>query len=1283
MNRPKVAALLAPVLVASGVGVAAAPARAADPVPSSSPPAAAASVRPELRDRTLPKDWRTSRDLAWTTRSDADGFHLLSATQSSGYAWHTVASLREPGVEADRWIGNACLTGSGRRAVVVYAPRTFVNDGDLLQRGGFTAVVDLATGQVTKLPVRASLAYFNPGCGAGERAVLTQSRGGEYPSGTDSATRLVPLDAATARPMPVVQVDQQVTSAVPVDGGGIAAASGNAVVAVDRSGLRTLARTTSVPMRLTADAGGGIVFLENDGTTGYVRRLARLTGTDPAPRIAHGPLTGMDVRAGTRGRVFVQGRTTGTLPGGVGLRRLTAPPAAQPSTEGDVAVLPAPETPAAGTAAGPALTAQLTATGATLAFTVPPAAPAAADPPAGTTVDADAWCAVARNDPRTQVYQPTPRQVEWAADQAVTGSLATFVRPANWKKSGLPGYAPQGGGMFPPEPLAGGGRVPAQVLLGILAQESNLSQASWHALPGVPGNPLIGNYYGVDIYDDDESDDWDIRWDHSDCGYGVSQITDGMRKPGHNRPGEIALTADQQRAVAVDYAVNVSAGLQVLQKKWNQTRAEGLIHDNGDPKWLENWYFAIWAYNSGLHPNRHDGTPWGVGWLNNPANPIYPANRAPFNRDPADAAHPERWPYQDKVIGFAAYSMSTPSGPGFRPAWWVSAAARDLAQPPSYQFCAPSIDCYRDGSFHPDKPDDPATPEDESTVGQPDGPCGHRDAQGRYDLQCWWHDPAMFHQCSIGQCGNELLRFDPGYAEQPDGGNYPPRCNLAGLPHDGAGVLVVDDVADSVPSLRDTGGKGEACNHPWTNAGSFAMTFGSDGAGHYPAKVDTHQIGGGFGGHFWFAHTWNPADATTPKMTVTGRWTFNRAVTGWARVLVHMPDHGAETQQARYEIDTGRGISTRYALQGTLDHRWVSLGVLQFAGTPKITLGNRTWDGSGSDDVAWDAVAVEPLAAKPRQFVVALGDSYTSGEGAAEPDAKAYYPETDSRGGNVCHRSVWAWPRRGTLADAPLATMGQRADSFDDTLDFQFHACSGARTWNVMADHSLTAGEPALRIGEGQYGEVPQIDKGYLDANTTLVMMSIGGNDTRFSDIIKECVLLAGPLPCMDTKLPGESEPVKVTVPRSIATTVHDGVMWALQQIHRRAPNAKIVLMGYPRLLPARPTTCVQGMAISQDEQQWLNDTGTTLTTMLSTLATGLRNSPDPVYVPVWFSDPRPQFYGKEVCGNPETINAVVINKTPGEPPSAPTSVQSFHPKIAGTLLYANSLIDTLTSLGM
>ena len=59
---------------------------------------------------------------------------------------------------------------------------------------------------------------------------------------------------------------------------------------------------------------------------------------------------------------------------------------------------------------------------------------------------------MARNDVKKQAFQPTPRQVEWAVDQAVVGKL-DFYRSPDWKNTGMAGYQPQG--LFPPIVLAG------------------------------------------------------------------------------------------------------------------------------------------------------------------------------------------------------------------------------------------------------------------------------------------------------------------------------------------------------------------------------------------------------------------------------------------------------------------------------------------------------------------------------------------------------------------------------------------------------------------------------------------------------------------------------------------------------------------------------------------------------------------------------------------------------------------------------------------------------------
>lgn len=162
---------------------------AAKPGPAELPEAVPAGDRAEK----LGSGYRTSDDLAWTTSGDATGFHVMVAAAEDGYHWRTAATLSEPGFDTDTWIGNACLTASGKRAAVTYAPRTFTNKPALLTRGAFTAVVDLTTGAVTKLPVQSSLSYFSPAAAPARRrsspSSPTTTRSGTRPASSASTPR--------------------------------------------------------------------------------------------------------------------------------------------------------------------------------------------------------------------------------------------------------------------------------------------------------------------------------------------------------------------------------------------------------------------------------------------------------------------------------------------------------------------------------------------------------------------------------------------------------------------------------------------------------------------------------------------------------------------------------------------------------------------------------------------------------------------------------------------------------------------------------------------------------------------------------------------------------------------------------------------------------------------------------------------------------------------------------------------------------------------------------------
>jgi hypothetical protein len=107
-----------------------------------------------------------------------------------------------------------------------------------------------------------------------------------------------------------------------------------------------------------------------------------------------------------------------------------------------------------------------------------------------------------------------------------------------------------------------------------------------------------------------------------DYGYGVMQITSGMA--GASGPTGTLSEAVQSR-IGGDYLYNVAYSAQLLATLFKELPKI----NNGDPTKLEDWYYAIWAYN-------------GWGEANNPNNPA-------FSRQGTPASEPDNFPYQERV----------------------------------------------------------------------------------------------------------------------------------------------------------------------------------------------------------------------------------------------------------------------------------------------------------------------------------------------------------------------------------------------------------------------------------------------------------------------------------------------------------------------------------------------------------------------------------------------------------------------------------------------------------
>ncbi|MFG2818331.1 SGNH/GDSL hydrolase family protein [Kitasatospora sp. NPDC048365] len=235
--------------------------------------------------------------------------------------------------------------------------------------------------------------------------------------------------------------------------------------------------------------------------------------------------------------------------------------------------------------------------------------------------------------------------------------------------------------------------------------------------------------------------------------------------------------------------------------------------------------------------------------------------------------------------------------------------------------------------------------------------------------------------------------------------------------------------------------------------------------------------------------------------------------------------------------------------------------------------------------VATLAAATEAQAAGVRY--AALGDSYSAGVGAG-----SYTSESGS-----CKRSTNSYPYLWKAAHAPSA--------FADT------ACSGARTGDVLS---------------GQLG--------VLDSATTLVSITIGGNDAGFASTMQTCVL-ESESSCLSA----------VAAAKSYATNTLPGKLdQVYSAIKSKAPNAHVVVLGYPHLYKV-PGSCIFG--ISDTKRTAINSAADVLDDVISKRVANAGFT---------YQDVRSIFTGHEICAS----GTRWLNST-----TLPVD-ESYHPNAAG-----------------
>lgn len=234
--------------------------------------------------------------------------------------------------------------------------------------------------------------------------------------------------------------------------------------------------------------------------------------------------------------------------------------------------------------------------------------------------------------------------------------------------------------------------------------------------------------------------------------------------------------------------------------------------------------------------------------------------------------------------------------------------------------------------------------------------------------------------------------------------------------------------------------------------------------------------------------------------------------------------------------------------------------------------------------------------ASPSTDYVALGDSYSSGTGTN------YYDLSSS-----CQRSSRSYPALWAAQQG--------------TASFTFAACAGATTSSLRSSQL-----------------------GALNAGTDLVTLTIGGNDAGFADTVLAC-RLGSDADCF-SRLDSAETFIRTTLPGRLDATYQD--------IRTRAPNARLVVLGYPHLY--QTGFCL--FSISDARRSRINQVADVLATVTGERAAAASAT---------FLDARPAYRGHEICTFSPWINGPTIPLADSYHPNRSGYASGYLPLLRGT----------------
>jgi lysophospholipase L1-like esterase len=275
------------------------------------------------------------------------------------------------------------------------------------------------------------------------------------------------------------------------------------------------------------------------------------------------------------------------------------------------------------------------------------------------------------------------------------------------------------------------------------------------------------------------------------------------------------------------------------------------------------------------------------------------------------------------------------------------------------------------------------------------------------------------------------------------------------------------------------------------------------------------------------------------------------------------------------------------------------------------------------------AVVAPSHAAEQPRTLFALGDSYSSGEGA-----KKFLRDTNTAGKNECRRATSAYP----------AMVAKRAK-----LTLSFAACSGATTQHILQVGQQPDSPPNV------IGRYPQINMITEATKDDVITVGIGGNDAGFGKVVQTCLRSD----CTESQSAWLTE----------IATVKSRVTATFRAIRQRT-DATVFAVTYPNPLGERK--CVVGF--SQSEWDYLR------IQFIPALNNAVRVAARDAGVNL--IDLESSYDGFRLCEVPfksAALNVLAINSTKNGTQVGNYLHNSFHPNARGHQLATSVVFEAIT----